>query len=229
MTDHPIIYSPPMVHALWDGRKTMTRRLAWRTVLADSGVYAGIARERRPTPWQKVREGDRLWVREAHWRWGKWQHEGDRWRFDPAGRDLDSFGFADKAPGEHFLKRRHDVLAWWRRPAIFHPRDASRLTLLVDATKIERLHAISNRDAIAEGMVFVDHGLDRFKQQNNGWHWSPGEAARGPDFCVYTPQFAFANLWLHLHGPGAWSKNPEVVALTFRVVKANIDRLAEGA
>ena len=34
---------------------------------------------------------------------------------------------------------------------------------------------------------------------------------------------AFACLWAEIHGPDSWDANPEVVALTFRVVRANID------
>ena len=46
MTDRPIIMSAPMVQAIMDGRKTMTRRLA-------------------TSPLAKVEPGDRLWVREC--------------------------------------------------------------------------------------------------------------------------------------------------------------------
>ena len=44
--DIPIIFSAPMVRALLDGCKTMTRRLA-------------------TSPLRKARPGDRLWVRES--------------------------------------------------------------------------------------------------------------------------------------------------------------------
>jgi hypothetical protein len=41
---------------------------------------------------------------------------------------------------------------------------------------------------------------------------------------VFMPhRSGFANLWNSLHGPDAWATNPEVVALTFRVAKGNID------
>ena len=50
MSDHPILFSAPMVRALLGGRKTMTRRMAWRDAEPNAGVPV-------PTIWQQVRQG----------------------------------------------------------------------------------------------------------------------------------------------------------------------------
>lgn len=74
MTDRGIIMSAPMVLATireiehsGDG-KTMTRRLAWQepriaVKIGDGPVEPIMV----PTIWQKVKPGDRLWVRESAW------------------------------------------------------------------------------------------------------------------------------------------------------------------
>lgn len=38
-----------------------------------------------------------------------------------------------------------------------------------------------------------------------------------------TGRECFKWLWCSINGPDAWDKNPFVVAITFRVIKANID------
>src|SRR3990167_7127126 len=81
MTDIPIIFSAARVRALLDGRQSMTRRLAWGKKCRHCGGTGSVLdRARHPThpvscrqcrgvclapsPWQKVKPGDRLWVRE---------------------------------------------------------------------------------------------------------------------------------------------------------------------
>lgn len=183
MTDHPVIFSAPMILALLQGRKTQTRRLAmWRTVRGRAF----------PSPWQAVKPGARLWVREA------WCETEPGWA---------TFR-ADHADGGEALK--------WR-PAIHMPRWASRLTLTVTAVKVERLQAISEADAEAEGVDGIviptgHHHVDVVigNKVVGGWH-----APRRRD--------VYETLWEHLNGLGSWASNPEVVVLSFTVEKRNID------
>lgn len=220
MADHPIIFSALMVRALLDGRKTMTRRLAQSsksnidaaTGLATGGVI-------KASPWTKVKVGDRLWVRET-WQGGN-SHDGPQlsYRATPDYFAIDAWDGPDegagpsfnyhRCPGTDFSRWLSDILANdgpWRSP-IHMPRWASRLTLIVTAAKIERLQDISLQDVRAEGVEvreFALFGSDGPARQRIG-------AAH------------FGNLWSDLHGRESWHANPLVVALTFRVVSANID------
>jgi hypothetical protein len=211
MTDRPIIFSGPMVRALLDGRKTQTRRVlkgkppkcpptCHGTVPCGiCGIDPGYA------------PGDRLWVRET-WRtdasmdalkpkkieaacldagyrrpWAPIQYEADGAR--------DNFTESDQRPGK-------------TRVAIHMPRWASRLTLIVDAVKVERLTDISETDAQAEGLL----------QAYGGWVADSDGRCFGKD-----PQNAFRVLWEAINGAESWAANPWVVAVSFRVVRANID------
>ena len=170
MTDRPIIFSAPMILALLDGRKTMTRRLAWRRDPAWGDAAPIVGKERDymlPTPWQRVAPGDRLWVRET-------------WRLNAQGGLIEYRADWTGPAGK------------WRSP-IHMPRHASRLTLTVTGTKIEKLQMIRNADIKAEGIE--------------------GDPPKS---------VVFSALWDMLHGLGAWAKNPEVVALSFTVHPKNI-------
>jgi hypothetical protein len=41
--------------------------------------------------------------------------------------------------------------------------------------------------------------------------------------CGLSARESFISLWCELHGADAWNKTPEIVAISFRVVNANID------
>jgi hypothetical protein len=194
MRDIPIPLHAWEVLALLDGRKTQTRRLAWREKECPGGPindgggqmdYIEPSIVRTPSPWQRVQPGDRLWVRET------WQLYGMEALPD---RERPIFYRADDDAREGHATPPD--LKW--RSSIHMPRWASRLTLAITDVRVQLLHEISEADAQAEGTTPFGE-------------YRPSYVA------------AFRSLWNHLHGFGAWDANPEVVALAFTVTKGNID------
>jgi hypothetical protein len=220
--DIPIIFSAPMIRALLDGRKTQTRRLAWRRDprWGDAKPIVGSEAEYMlPRPWQRVKAGDRLWVRESLSQYGS---EG--WHYS-----------ADKKAVT--LMHGHPsvtaMIAWAHHqernsaPSIHMPRWASRLTLVVTATKIERVREISNDDAEAEG---IESELWEQAVGYRNYETKDGWFCTWPGVGIYVKpdqirRLSFCSLWKSLHGVTSWDSNPEVVALTFVVHKQNIDTM----
>lgn len=196
MTDIPIIFSAPMVRALLDGRKTMTRRLAWQTSRAKrQGFSHAVIYDVAPSPWQQLKPGARLWVREKALYW-----------INNTGPDVNKPSKVAAFASDGYELEEGE--RW--TPSIHMPRWASRITLVVTATKIERLQDISEADAMAEG---VERSAAGTQQRNVG------------QVTVYTFRTGFVRVWGDLHGTDSWLSNPQVVALTFRVIKQNIDTL----
>jgi len=211
MVDRPILFSAPMVLALLGGRKTQTRRLAWREkedpggAINDGGGqmdYIAPSVVRSPSPWRKVQPSDRLWVREAV-------------RF-PAGSD-------NREPHKHGPVFYEADQRWFlnyscakgkRRPGIHMPRWASRLTLTVTDVRVQRLQEMTEADAQAEGIS---------QYENGRWHYEPNPEPAYARLTGPTARDAFHDLWNSIHGAGAWDANPEVVALSFTVEQRNID------
>ena len=134
MKERPILFSAPMVRAILDGRKTVTRRIVKARDLEWMDVHQGL---REPDNAERCPYGqpggDRLYVRET-------------------------FGHFERnenfAPGcEVFYRADGESLAvepW--RPSIHMPRWASRITLEVTGVRVERLQDIDLADALAEGI-----------------------------------------------------------------------------
>jgi hypothetical protein len=226
VTDRPILLSAPMVRAAWGGLKTNTRRLLYAERKARGAVVPpSVYLIGYPTPltspaqrtywtlagyWHKAKPGDRLWVREV------WQSQTE---FDKAtGRGASLRFAANWTPGPGFK---------WRSP-IHMPRWASRLTLVVTATKIERLRDISEADAQAEGARRFDDIPSPHPYPASADRWSM-ENPTDTDQCLGSASAAFGSYWEKLHGPGGWYENPWVVALSFVVHRCNIDKMPVGA
>lgn len=230
MKDIPIIFSDLMARALLDGRKTMTRRLAWRREpkWGDARPIIGSERDYMlPSSWKHVQPGDRLWVKENFWRYGRWigtKKSGKiAYTFEPlpwAGKDafsvdVNNLEYAADTDDTHPRQRGKFAQiepGWHLRPNIFLERRYSRLTLIITAVKIERVQSISTEDAGAEGIYETEFYDNAENKVNAGAPWSP-------------ERLAFADLWVTLHGNESWESNPEVVAITFTVHKQNIDKM----
>lgn len=130
MNERPILFSTPMVKAILDGRKTMTRRVM--KPQPEEGAYLhhyeddGIAFA-NPCVFHKYRYvvGYRLWVRET-------------WAL--------SNGIY------YYLANRESPIVEKWKPSIFMPRCASRITLEITNVRVERLQDISAPDCVNEGI-----------------------------------------------------------------------------
>lgn len=215
-TERPIIFSGEMVRAILDGEKTQTRRIAKVTSEGcPPGFLTPLAGFVPRRPEQHVeycpygQPGDRLWVKESYALTG-----------ELANARLRDFGFPRESLRDH-LRYRADadgydetVQRW--RPSIHMPRWASRITLEITGVRIERLNEISEADAIAEGVerTVTDDGWRRYA--------TPAEELAGlPP--VRSARASFKTLWESIHGPGSWDANPWVWALTFDVIRENVD------
>jgi hypothetical protein len=137
--ERPIIMTGESVRAILDGRKTATRRVVkpqpvdidecgpYRQVpIVDRGLTF-MDRHHIACPYGAV--GDRLWVREN---WGYVEGQPERYYQADA------------------IESTWPVERW--RPSIHMPRAWSRLTLEITAVRVERLQAITEDDARAEGV-----------------------------------------------------------------------------
>lgn len=211
--ERPILFSGPMVRALLDGRKTQTRRV----VKPQPSDYTPetVAPQRlqgqppkHPRPYFDAYNGGPHWC----W-WDEYDRQGADWIKCPYGVPGDQLWVretwceADTPSGYDYAARfTQDTRGWGWRPSIHMPRKASRLTLTITDVRVERLQDISEADAIAEGVQRVGGGALRWE------NWSGVEGQSGA-----SPKAAFALLWNHINGKGAWDANPWVWALTFQV------------
>ncbi|HBS7339973.1 TPA: hypothetical protein MAQ44_001028 [Klebsiella pneumoniae] len=102
--------------------------------------------------------------------------------------------------------KEHKFEGAWR-PSIHMPRWASRILLEITDVRVERLNAISEEDARAEGII--DGGC-----LNCGEPEPCGCANPEPDATD-----AFAYLWQSIYGQDNWNANPWVWVIEFKRVE----------
>jgi hypothetical protein len=231
-----------MVRAILSGAKTQTRRVvkpqptmtsfAWlwvkKAVRLEWGELANPDKLLPFCPYGQP--GDRLWVREEHYRFGHWepvpgvQTKGGRqkWKFVA---DTTELRYNDNAP-EAYRKGMHketpDYRFWHKRLARFMPRIASRITLEITKVRVERLQDIREDDAIDEGIetVIAQHKT-KFCRYSPAVFSGDGVCVEPADCACGGASYVehFAALWESINGPDSWAANPWVWVIEFRRVK----------
>jgi hypothetical protein len=180
MKERPIIFSGPMLKAILEDRKTMTRRpiKPQPELIRGEGFYQrnkrmlwnqykfedDFIRERCPYG----QTGDRLWVRETWWKspfiTSKMFREGaDTWPeiiYDGEDNDFEQW----------------KKWGWKRMSSIFISRSASRINLEILNVRIERVEEITEEDAVKEGYPLGLTGAGM--KMMNGRSWFSQQWAR---------------------------------------------------
>lgn len=209
----PILFSTPMVQAILENRKTMTRRTKglekyneapdeWRyDGISEEGDYAmelldnGNPKEIYSEIFPAYNLGDVLWVRETCL---------------PLKivdvLDNEQILYKADQGAEDFIKGIHSK---WK-PSIFMPKHACRIFLKIKSIKVERLWDISKEDAISEGIEILGLG---FKNYDN----------YVPLTAFDNTQSSFFSLWSKINGLKSLQENPFVFVYEFEQIEKPLD------
>ncbi len=206
--ERPILFSAPMVRAILEGRKTVTRRVCKPQPSANAhttcasgnpmGAWWETGKDINRCP--HGQPGDRLWVRET---WYCDHFEVMRGPYlKPDDLDIrEALEDGTLVYGADGLAPYEQEQPTWK-PSIHMPRWASRILLEITAVRVERLQDITEAQALAEGIALHPGGGHHVEDGKH--HWA-------------SPIDSFAGLWSSVGGD--WDANPWVWVVEFKRVK----------
>jgi len=237
MKERPILFSAPMVRAILEGRKSMTRRI----------VKPRPPSTRRGHPWCSMEDliagckygipGDQLWVRETCRAKELNEKEAEK-QLEITEEEYPEYGLIDGVlylADDYFRLIENSIKAseqWLelncyrgKRGAtvspIHMPRWASRILLEITNVRVERLQEITPEDAEAEGCKKISKDGKLYKYGIPDRDGLPGEDDIGWPWHLWriNPVDAYEALWESINGPGSWGANPWVWVVEFKRVK----------
>lgn len=162
----PILFNTEMVKAILDRRKTCTRRVIKKIPkyfeVNENPVYIYDTEPSMGKIYPPCQPGDILYVRETWHKYTKRIGKGENCRL------VECYGY--KAS----IANSEDANEPWK-PSIHMPKEAARIWLKVTDVRLERLHDMTEDDALKEGAqgTRCDHaGLGMFgctDCMNTGW------------------------------------------------------------
>lgn len=192
-TFRPILFSTPMVRAILEGNKTMTRRIVKPQpesidFYEDRNVWFPAVSK---CPYEV---GDVLWVRETY-----------RALVDCATGEFAYWSYKADMPDDFHKQYPHK----WKS-SLFMPKSACRIFLRIKSIRVERVMDISEEDAILEGVEKAPLSNMFYKDYwKNGIH----KFART----------SFDSLWCKINGFESWIKNPFVFVYEFERIEKPLD------
>lgn len=241
--ERPILYSTMMVRALLSNRKTQTRRTSglkkinenpdhwefmpeWGIGISDR-VYVfrnKISQEvvSFKSPYGKT--GDILWVRESF----------------ISGFEMDDGVFTCDEQGEliprTWYRASNTDLRWYDKqsdfppenvpwkPSIHMPKSVARIWLEVESLSIERLHDITESDAMAEGVERTIADLAGFGARAVGlrlfrdYGRTDNSLTNHPRNGFESAKVSFETLWISINEQASWDADPWVWVVKFKVL-----------
>ena len=205
-----MIFNAEMVRALLDGRKTQTRRpIKWKQTRF---TEIGEREDGSKWPWSEDAEhacdfwhpcpfgavGDRIWVRET------WAEAG------ASAPDLKLYraNYPEHVPSIYENVPPAEEIRW--TPSIHMPRWASRILLEITDVRVERLNAISEEDAEAEGI-----NMEALYDSQDCYDCIADHNMTGRP----TVTGAFKYLWESIYGEEGWKSNPWVWVIKFKRIE----------
>ncbi len=214
--ERPILFSAPMVRAILEGRKTVTRREVKKRAALDC-LAAGFEPAFLALPGNSDlcpfgQPGDRLWVRETT--------EADH---DTSDAVVLSRYAVDKEPvlysGCEDPEYAGTVAHWdyprRSRPSIHMHRWASRILLEITGVRVERLNAGEGETAFENR--YVAEGIHRIHHGDGEHYYHPFKSKPGPGNWI-DPFDAWRELWVSINGAESWNSNPWVWVVEFKQV-----------
>ncbi|WP_048271619.1 ASCH domain-containing protein [Klebsiella variicola] len=219
ITERGMIFNGEMVRAILDGRKTQTRRImkpqpepcprgghwwpsnVFKTMLHveeemqnGKGGWGGLVGD--ACPFGDV--GDRIWVRET------WAEAG------ASAPDLKLYraNYPEHVPSIYENVPPAEEIRW--TPSIHMPRTASRIQMEISDVRVERLNAISEEDAEAEGI-----DMEALYDSQDCYDCIADHNMTGRP----TVTGAFKYLWESIYGEEGWKSNPWVWVIEFKLVE----------
>lgn len=221
--ERPILFSAPMVRAILEGRKTVTRR-AVRAGFNPDDLEGTLSASECRKLYRELPQhfgasyfcpygqpGDRLWVRET---FIDLRGTGVEHRPDPDGPRQRYAYAADCRPGSHSDEARKDFGLKYK-PSIHMPRAACRILLEITDVRVERLQDGEGETAFESR--YIAEGINRIHQGDGDYAFHPFKSEPGPG--SWTDPFdAWRELWVGINGAESWNANPWVWVVEFKRV-----------